>query len=444
METKIAWVRYRKNLELEKQVAERTAELVMSNVLLQQEITERQRAEAALQQNENFYRQLVESQTDIIIRIDLQGQIIFANMAACQTFGWKRDEFRSQSFFQFLHPDDLPQVMANITLKSLFDLLTNCERRAFTVNGIRWFQWNAIAIRNDKGDVVKIQGVGRDITEQQAARQDYELVKEALRQSEEKFRNFSENTHAVIWIASPDSLRTLYVSPAYERIWGRSCQSLLEHPESWIDIVHPDDRSRVSIAAKQQLNGDSASAEYRILRPDGSVRWIWDRSFTVYNNQGKIQSHSGIAEDITERKLSQESLQESEARLNLAIEAVQLGIWDRNLIANTAIWSANMGPLYGLPNATLCPTFEDYLNLIHPEDREFVAASRVRMIEEGKLSIEYRIIWPDGSLHWLNCKSQTQASNQCCTNGYNDAGDGRNHHYSHFTKNESAGSNYCQ
>ncbi|MCC5626167.1 PAS domain-containing sensor histidine kinase, partial [Nostoc sp. CHAB 5715] len=295
------------NDELEQRVAKRTAELVMSNVLLQQEIAERQRAEDALRQSENLYRQLVDSHTDIIIRTDLQGQITFANAAACQTFGWKEDEFRGQSFFQFVHPDDLPEVMENMAaLGSSSHPLTNHERRAFTVNGIRWFQWNAIAIRNDKGEVIEIQGVGRDITEQQAALEARQLAEAALRQTEEKFRTFAENIHAVIWIVSPDSFRTLYVSPAYEKIWGRSCQSLLEQPESWIDNVHPDDRHRPTIAAKQQLNGESASIEYRILRPDGSVRWIWDRSFPVYNDQGKVQYYSGIAEDITEKKQLEE------------------------------------------------------------------------------------------------------------------------------------------
>lgn len=394
--------------ELEQRVTERTAELVMSNVLLQQEIIERQSAETALRQSENLYRQLVESQTDIIIRIDLQGQITFANVAACQTFGWKQDEFRGQSFLQFLHPDDLPQVMESITaLGSSYYTLTSCERCALTVNGLRYFQWNAIAIQNDKGEVVEIQQVGRDITEQQAALHDRQLAEAALRQSEEKFRTFSENTHAMIWIGSADSFYPLYISPAYEKIWGRSSQGLFEQPTSWVDTVHPDDRDRATQSIEQLLSGSqSISAEYRILRPDGSIRWIWNRGFAVYDEQGKVSYYGGIAEDITERKLAEESLRESEARLSLATEAVQIGIWDRNLIANTCVWSASMGLLYGLPSNTLCPTVEDYFNLIHPADRESVAASIARMIEEGKGSTEYRIVWPDGSLHWLNCKGQ--------------------------------------
>ncbi len=92
--------------------------------------------------------------------------------------------------------------------------------------------------------------------------------------------------------------------------------------------------------------------------------------------------------------------------MSLALEAGEMGIWDRDLITNTSMWSANMGPLYGLPSGTLCPTIEGYLNLIHPEDHESVAASIPRMIAEGRETTDYRVVWPDGSLHWLNCKAQ--------------------------------------
>ncbi|MDZ8108626.1 MAG: PAS domain S-box protein [Nostoc sp. DedQUE12a] len=395
------------NDELERRVAERTAELVLSNVLLQKEISQRQRVEEALRQSENLYRQLVESQTDIIIRIDLQGRVTFANAAACQTFGWKQDEFQGQSIFEFLHPDDLPQVRENLTnLISASYPLTNGERRALTVNGIRWFQWKSIGIKDEEGEIVEIQGVGRDITEQQAALRDRQIAEEALRQSEEKFRNFAENTEAVIWIASAKSLQPFYISPAYEKIWGRSCENLFEQSEFWIDTVHPDDRDLANKFIEQLLNNQSASAEYRIFQLDGSLRWIWNRGFPVCDRQGKINYYSGIAEDITERKLTEESLRESEARLNLALETAHMGIWDRNLKANTVIWSANMGLLYGLPWGSPCPPFEEYLNLIHPEDRESVVASITRVLEEGRGTIEYRVVWPDGSIHWLKSTSQ--------------------------------------
>ncbi|AFZ24086.1 PAS domain S-box [Cylindrospermum stagnale PCC 7417] len=523
--------------ELENRVAERTAELSQANVLLQREITERQRAEEALQQSEKLYRQLVESQSDLIVRIDLQMRITFANTAACEAFGQQLDEFRGQSLFQFFHPDDMVEVMENMRLITLPPYrLTTDEQRASTVNGVRYFQWNVAAIRDETGEVVELQAVGRDVTDsrQMAAelRQseekfrhfaeniqaviwiassgsfqeafyvspayekiwgrscqslcdqpekwidtihpddrdrifaklqrhslgepsdvEYRILRpdgtvrwisdrgfamrdeqgnlyfyggiaeditkrkqseEALRQSEEKFRHFAENTHALIWIAELESGDNLYVNPAYEKIWERSCQSLRDQPNSWIDTVYPEDRDRLIVKLEQQKLGESTDLEYRILRPNGAVRWIWDRGFAIRDEQGNISAYGGIAEDITDRKQAEELLRESESRLSLALEAANMGIWDWNLLTQDKIWSPNVGTLYGLPSGTSCPSIEDFLNLINPQDREPFSQAVKRSIEQGvEFLIEYQAVWPDGSQHWLNGRGQVY---------YNDTG----------------------
>ncbi len=389
--------------ELEQRVIERTAELVVANQLLQQEIIEHQRTEEALQQSENLYRQLVESQTDLIIRIDLQGRINFANIAACETLGWQLNELRGQSLFEFFPPDELPQAIENLRVSALSsNYLTINEQRLLTINGIRCFQWNVAAIQDETGEVVEIQGVGRDITERQQ-------IEEALQKSEEKFRLFADNAQAVIWIESSEPQQILYVNQAYERIWQRSCESLYQQPQSWIDLIHPEDRDRV-MAKLQQYDDNSPSFEYRILRLDGSVRWIWSRFFAMHNEQGNIYAYGGIVEDISDRKQTEESLQRNEERLSLALAAANMGIWDWNLITNESVWSANSGPLYGLPSGSLCPTIEDYLNnFIHPEDRESVARC---LRGRTKCKLEFRVVWPDGSIHWLSRKCQVYYDEQ--------------------------------
>lgn len=135
---------------------------------------------------------------------------------------------------------------------------------------------------------------------------DRQRAEVALQQSEEKFRNFVEHTHAIIWITSADSFHPLYISPAYERIWGCSCQSLYDQPDSWLEIIHPDDRDRATKSVEQLVSTKSTSVEYRILRPDGSTRWIWNRGFAVYDDQREINYYGGIAEDITEKKQLEE------------------------------------------------------------------------------------------------------------------------------------------
>lgn len=133
----------------------------------------------------------------------------------------------------------------------------------------------------------------------------------ALRESEERFRQLTENIAEVFWITSPDKRQMIYISPGYETIWGRSCESLYENPTSWMDAIHPEDRGQVERAAVTQQVHGQYDQEYRILRPDGATRWISDRAFPVRNDTGEIHRIVGVAADITERKQAEETIKRS-------------------------------------------------------------------------------------------------------------------------------------
>ena len=104
------------------------------------------------------------------------------------------------------------------------------------------------------------------------------------------------------WTADPNISRMLYISPAYERVWDRSRTSLYENPRSFLDSIHPDDQARVLATLETQKSGQSFEHEYRIVRSDGSIRWIWDRGFPVRDAAGQLARYVGVAVDITERK----------------------------------------------------------------------------------------------------------------------------------------------
>lgn len=127
-------------------------------------------------------------------------------------------------------------------------------------------------------------------------------------ESEEWFRQLAETIKQVFWITTPDKNRMLYVSQAYEEIWGRTCESLYAMPWAWAEAIHPDDRERIVHAAQvKQLSGQYRE-EYRIVRPDGSVRWILDRAYPLRDASGTPTRLIGTAEDITERKLYEKNL----------------------------------------------------------------------------------------------------------------------------------------
>src|ERR1700761_980274 len=140
-----------------------------------------------------------------------------------------------------------------------------------------------------------------------AVRREHRRAQERLRHSEERFRQMAQSITEVFWLTNPQRSEVLYVSPGWEQIWGRTCQQLYAQPELWLEAIHPEDRRRIESALIQQASGNY-EREFRIVRPDGSVRWIRDRAFPIKNLFGEVYRIAGIAEDITERKQTEQEL----------------------------------------------------------------------------------------------------------------------------------------
>jgi PAS domain S-box-containing protein len=131
---------------------------------------------------------------------------------------------------------------------------------------------------------------------------DRKQIEENLRESEERFRQLTENIdEAVFWIIELEQLQILYVSPSYEQIWGHDCNSLYNNNQLWMEAIHPEDRPHVQNVVEQEKKGERHDIEYRIIRPDGSLRWIRDRGFGLKDAAGNPYRMVGIAEDITEQ-----------------------------------------------------------------------------------------------------------------------------------------------
>ncbi|MBP0010857.1 MULTISPECIES: PAS domain S-box protein [unclassified Roseofilum] len=135
-------------------------------------------------------------------------------------------------------------------------------------------------------------------------------------ESEEKFRQLTENTDDVFWMTTASLDQILYVSPAYERIWGRTQQSLYERPQSFVEAIHPRDRPRISAILQSSYTFD---LEYRIRQPNGNLRWIWDRGFPIFDANGKVYRRAGIAKDITTRKETEELLRSTNEHLEVRV-----------------------------------------------------------------------------------------------------------------------------
>jgi len=167
------------------------------------------------------------------------------------------------------------------------------------------------------GSRIDVGVVVVEITERKQA-------EEALRASEERFRELTENIHEVFWMSDLETNQILYVSPAYEKVWGRTCQSVYDNPMSFLDGIHPEDRDGTLKALKVQKKHGRFQSEYRVIRPDGSTSWIFDRGFPIRNAAGELVRVAGIAEDITERKRAEKSLALFRALIDHTTDSIEV------------------------------------------------------------------------------------------------------------------------
>jgi PAS domain S-box-containing protein len=260
------------------------------------DITELRLAEEALKQSEERFRSLFENATVGIYRTTPAGQILVANPALVKMLGHESlEELVKRNLegqgFEPAYPRQLfhERLAREGEVRGLEVVWTKQDGSAiFVRESVR-------AICGEDNQILYYDGIVEDITERKRAQ-------EKLEESEESFRQLAENIREVFFVATPEPARVTYLSPAYDEIWGRPRQAVLDSSAAWTEPIHAEDRERALRIFAQAQQGVAIDMEYRIVRPDGSHRWIRNRTFPVCNAVGKFYRIVGIAEDITERK----------------------------------------------------------------------------------------------------------------------------------------------
>lgn len=203
----------------------------------------------------------------------------------------------------------------------------------------------------------------------------------ALRKSEAErrqeaayFQQISDHINEALWLATVDQTQAFYVNPAYERIWGRSAASLYADPHSFIDSIHPEDRERVVAALPNQSSGHY-DAEYRVIRPDGTSRWVRDQAFPICDEQGKVYRIAGITEDITERKLVEKQ------QLELAVEREKVKML-RDFVSEATHDLKNPLTTFGLKIGLIKSVADPEKRRRHLEELGLQAARMGKMIDD--------------------------------------------------------------
>jgi PAS domain S-box-containing protein len=262
------------------------------------DITERRQAEQAVLEREERLSSIIGSAMDGIIAVDDAQRITVLNEAAETMFEVTSAAMIGQPLNRLI-----PERFRDAHTKSVDDFgRTYVTRRRLGRLGSVWglrasgaeFPLEASISQSEVAGRKLFTVILRDITERLQA-------EEALRASEARFRQLAENIREVFWLTDPLKGEMLYISPAYEAIWGRTCRSLYESPQNWLEAIHPEDRERILHAAMTKQVSGTYDEEYRVVRPDGSIRWIHDQAFPVRDDRGQVIRVAGVAEDVTGR-----------------------------------------------------------------------------------------------------------------------------------------------
>jgi len=358
------------------------------------------RNETGQRENWAILEKLFEFSPDAILTTNPQGNITRINGQVEKLFGYRREELLGQPV-ELLLPKrfrggHIAHREAYRAQPRLREMGVGLELHGQRKDGSEFPVDIMLGpIETEAGPLVL--AVVRDITDRKRA-------EDALRQSEERLRQIAENVREVLFVMDfRGSGSLLYVSPAYEKIWGRSCQSLYENPLAWFDVIHPEDRERLAPAMERFLRDGVFEEEYRVVRPDGSTSWIWDRSVPVYDATGAVVRAVGIAEDITDRKEAEDALRLSEERFRSLVEGVKdYAIFLLDLEGRVASWSPGAERIKGYRAEEIIG--QHFSKFYTPEDierkkpeRELEAAAA-----QGRFEDEGWRLRKDGTRFWAS------------------------------------------
>lgn len=363
-----------------------------------QDITERKRAEEAIKESEEKFRILFDTMPNGYYRSTPEGYFVDANPSFINMLGYENlDELKAlhiptEVFVQSSEREEIltsnPEFVSNVETYRL-------KRKD---GSVIWVEDNARYIKDENGNVLFNEGICKDITDRKKA-------EDALRESEQLFNTLAQVSPVGIFRTRPDGYTT-YVNPKWVRLAGISAEKAMG--DGWLEAVHPEDREKIkggwNLATK---DNDVSVAEYRFLRPDGNIIWVMGQAIPEFDAFNNIAGYVGTITDITERKLAEEALSESEERLRILAEKTGTIVYDRNLKSNIVHREGAIEEVLGYTKEEYNSfTVEQFNKLLHPEDlNTFITTEEKIFLLGGNLTQYYRLRHKNGHYVYIEDNS---------------------------------------
>ena len=381
------------------------------------DITGRKQAEAVLRKNEAILSQagrmthLGAWEIEISDVEHIDANPLLWSDEIYRIFGYEPGEVNvtNDLFFSHVHPDDR-QSIADAVRQALVDKQPyEIEHRIIRRDGVERIVFEHADLTLDKaGRPIRLLGSVQDITERRRA-------EDSLRQSEERHRQISNLMSDYVYQGkanSDGSVKTDWVSGAFERITGYTLEEVNHLPGGFSAIIMPEDLQTVLRQQPDLIKNGMLSIEYRIRCKDGEIRWLLDYMQYISDIEfGTLLL--GAVQDITERKQTELALVENESKLEDAERNAHLGYYDINIITGKAIWSDETYRIFGLKPEEYDPALGNYDHYIHAEDRQKVYDLYDECTQQKKpFDLIYRIVRPDGEIRSVHSISSLRADEQ--------------------------------
>jgi len=258
--------------------------------------------------------QVFRDATDPIIIEDLEGVMLEVNDEVERLFGWRREELAGRSVRMIVPEERHGQVDELLEACRGGESVRNVEGVRLTKSGEEIPVLLTLSLLRSEGEEPDtIASIAKDMrTLKEAEKQ--------LRESEERLRQLTEQLRDVVWLREAETFDVLYCNEAFERIFGRPSEILDTDLDAFFEAIHPADRKRMRAALERLVEGEGFDEEFRIVRPDGSIRWLRDRGFPIRDEEGRIYRFAGTAEDITDRRAARRRMKRLEREVSEAAE----------------------------------------------------------------------------------------------------------------------------